>query len=137
MTEKIKNSENVIKEDGKHDEHYLPNTSNDRDSLRDSVMGKFHRTFYDYADLIFLQEKPPSYNNYISGLSAIDELLERDRQRSEDGFPKKIRLGRFVKPGKGGKNKIIIVPSTVEEKFIHDTQASVTGAEGKQFRRIR
>ncbi|MGD9826280.1 DUF444 family protein [Desulfobacter sp.] len=50
----------------------------------------------------------------------LDELLERDRQREEDGFKRKIRIGRIVKPGTGGKDKIIVVPTTVEEKFVHD-----------------
>ncbi|MBU1342465.1 MAG: DUF444 family protein [Proteobacteria bacterium] len=50
----------------------------------------------------------------------LDELLERDRRREEDGFKRKIRIGRIVKPGAGGKEKIIIVPTTVEEKFVHD-----------------
>jgi len=50
----------------------------------------------------------------------LDELLERDRQREADGFNRKIRLGRIVKPGTGGKDKIIVVPTTVEEKFIHE-----------------
>jgi len=50
----------------------------------------------------------------------LDELLERDRKREADGFKRKIRIGRIVKPVSGGKGKIIIVPTTVEEKFIHD-----------------
>lgn len=50
----------------------------------------------------------------------LDELLERDRRREEDGFKRKIRIGRIVKPGSGRKDKIIIVPTTVEEKFVHD-----------------
>ena len=50
----------------------------------------------------------------------LEELLERDRRREEDGFKRKIRIGRIVKPGTGGKDKIIIVPTTVEEKFVHD-----------------
>ncbi|WP_022668418.1 DUF444 family protein [Desulfospira joergensenii] len=50
----------------------------------------------------------------------LDELLERDRKREEDGFKRKIRIGRIVKPGTGGKEKIIVVPTTVEEKFVHD-----------------
>ncbi|NOX34790.1 MAG: DUF444 family protein [Deltaproteobacteria bacterium] len=50
----------------------------------------------------------------------LDELLERDRRREEDGFKRKIRIGKIVKPGSGGKEKIIIVPTTVEEKFVHD-----------------
>jgi hypothetical protein len=50
----------------------------------------------------------------------LDELLERDRQREEDGFKRKIRIGQIVKPGSGGKEKIIVVPTTVEEKLLHD-----------------
>lgn len=50
----------------------------------------------------------------------LEELLERDRKREEDGFKRKIQIGRIVKPGTAGKGKIIIVPTTVEEKFIHD-----------------
>ncbi len=50
----------------------------------------------------------------------LDELLEKDKRREEDGFKRKIRIGRIVKPGTGGKEKIIIVPTTVEEKFVHD-----------------
>ena len=50
----------------------------------------------------------------------LDELLERDHKREEDGFKKKIRIGRIVKPGRGGKDRVVIVPTTVEEKFVHD-----------------
>jgi len=50
----------------------------------------------------------------------LDELLEKDRKREEDGFKRKIRIGQIVKPGTGGKGKIIVVPTTVEEKFVHD-----------------
>ena len=53
-------------------------------------------------------------------LKTVDELLERDKRREDDGFPRKIRLGRIIKPGKAGKDRIIIVPTTVEEKFYHD-----------------
>jgi len=61
----------------------------------------------------------------------LDELLERDRQREEDGFKRKIRIGRIVKPGTGGKEKIIVVPTTVEEKFIHeDVNPEVEEGEG-------
>ncbi len=50
----------------------------------------------------------------------LDELLERDKKREEDGFKKKIRIGRIVKPGRGRKDRVIVVPTTVEEKFVHD-----------------
>ncbi len=50
----------------------------------------------------------------------LDELLEKDRKREEDGFKRKIRIGRIVKPVQGGRERIIVVPTTVEEKFVHD-----------------
>lgn len=55
---------------------------------------------------------------FYYNIKSLDELLDRDKQREEDGFPKKIRLGKIAKPGKG--NKIVIVPTTIEEKFYHD-----------------
>ncbi len=36
---------------------------------------------------------------------SLDELLERDRQREEDGFPRKIQVGKLVKPGRGAQGK--------------------------------
>ncbi len=47
----------------------------------------------------------------------MEELLERDNIREKDGFPRKVKLGKLIKPGKDGK--VIIVPATVEEKFYH------------------
>lgn len=63
--------------------------------------------------------------SYNASIHTVDELLERDKQREEDGFPRKIRVGRMIKPGKGDKDKIVIVPTTVEEKFIHDRSFKV------------
>jgi len=57
---------------------------------------------------------------YGASIHTVDELLERDKMREKDGFPRKIRVGRMIKPGKGDQDKIVIVPTTVEEKFIHD-----------------
>ena len=122
MSDKNEKSKNVEREKGLYDRHYLRDRTNARDTVNKSLEKDIHESVYDYADLIFLQEKAPFSSNYTTNLSTIDELLERDKQRSEDGFPKKIRLGRFVKPGRGGKNRIIVVPSTVEEKFVHDTR---------------
>ena len=75
---------------------------------------------YDYHDLSRLQDIPWPVSTYITCLRSIDELLEQDKQREKDGFPKKIRVGRMIKPGRGGKDKVVVVPTTVEEKFIHD-----------------
>lgn len=70
-----------------------------------------------------------SERSSLLGLATIDELLERDRQREKDGFPRKIKVGRLIKPGKGDAGGIIIVPTTVEEKFIHDTSFDPASSE--------
>lgn len=78
-------------------------------------------SIYGFNDLFSLQAmQAPGISGYAC-LHSLDELLERDKQREKDGFPRKIRVGRLIKPGRGGKDKIVVVPTTVEEKFIHDT----------------
>ncbi len=76
---------------------------------------------YAYHDLSALQGITALVSTYNASLRSIDELLERDKQREGDGFPRKIRVGRLVKPGKGGKDKVVVVPTTVEEKLLHDS----------------
>ena len=102
-------------------EHDNPDEPSDMEStgLERSVVCEGR--LYDYNDLSTLQDMGPVQPDYTTCLSSIDELLERDKQREEDGFPRKIRVGRLIKPGKGGKEKIVVVPTTVEEKFVHDT----------------
>ncbi len=53
-------------------------------------------------------------------LQTLEDLIERDNKREADGFPKRIKIGKFIKPGKGDKEKIVIVPTTTEPKFYHD-----------------
>ena len=77
-------------------------------------------SLYAYHDLPFLQGMALANPDRHSSIRSLDELLERDKQREEDGFPRKIRMGRLIKPGKGGKDKIVVVPTTVEEKLVHD-----------------
>ena len=79
-------------------------------------------SIYGRGDMVSLQSAAMPGSNYVYSLSAIDDLLERDKLREIDGFPRKIRIGRLVKPGRGDKGKIILVPTTVEEKFIHDVR---------------
>ena len=78
------------------------------------------KEWYAYNDLDVLQDIPPAPTPYTTCLQSIDELLARDRQREKDGFPRKIRVGRMIKPGTRGKEKVVVVPTTVEEKLIHD-----------------
>jgi uncharacterized sporulation protein YeaH/YhbH (DUF444 family) len=75
---------------------------------------------YASDDFCALQNTGRPKGSYVNRLRSIDELLERDRQREKDGFPRKIRVGRLVKPRKGNREKIIVVPTTVEEKFLHE-----------------
>lgn len=75
---------------------------------------------YEQNDMAVLQEMPAPHASYTTCLRSLDELLDRDQRREEDGFPRKIRVGRLIKPGRGGKDKVVVVPTTVEEKFIHD-----------------
>jgi len=75
---------------------------------------------YGFDDLSILQEmRVPDAPSPVY-IRSLDELLERDKQREKDGFPRKIRVGRLIRPGKGGKGKVVVVPTTVEEKFLHD-----------------
>jgi len=78
------------------------------------------RSIYAYSDLIDLQAITAMQSSPNVNIKSIDELLERDKQREKDGFPRKINVGRLIKPGKSGKDKVVIVPSTIEEKFMHD-----------------
>ncbi len=75
---------------------------------------------YGYSDFCCLQEAPDPQASFTARIGSLEELLERDRQREKDGFPRKIRIGRLVRPGRGDKSKFVVVPTTVEEKFIHD-----------------
>jgi uncharacterized protein len=75
---------------------------------------------YDYADLQVLQEVPAARVDYTSQIRTIDDLLAKDRQREKDGFPRKVKVGRMIKPGRGGKDKVVVVPTASEEKLMHD-----------------
>ena len=71
------------------------------------------RDFYAFHDLLDLQGISAMQSSSNVSIRSIDELLERDKQRAKDGFPRKINVGRLIKPGKSGKDKVVIVPSTL------------------------
>ncbi len=105
-------------DDKKHDMDF--NFKEKQTTLFDS----FLVSLYSYSDMTCMQNLNLQKKAYVNRIRSIDDLLEKDNQREKDGFPKKIRVGRMIKPGKGGKDKIIVVPTTVEEKFIHDSNFS-------------
>lgn len=78
---------------------------------------------YGVSDLTSLQFDGTPRHYYIHTIGSVEDLLERDAQREKDGFPRKIRVGRLIKPARGSKDKVIVVPTTVEEKFYHDTRS--------------
>ncbi|MCP4345047.1 MAG: DUF444 family protein [Desulfobacterales bacterium] len=109
--------------EGSHD---LPETQDSREE----TFSPASDNIYEYNDLPVLQDMSAPQGSYTTCLRSIDDLLEKDKQREEDGFPRKIRVGRLIKPGKGGKDKIVVVPTTVEEKFIHDIVRAPEEEEG-------
>ncbi len=77
---------------------------------------------YSSNDFAMLQELDAYQGPLHSSIRSIDDLLERDRLREQDGFPRKIKVGKLVKPGRGDQDKVVVVPTTVEEKFYHDSR---------------
>ncbi len=90
----------------------------------------FGRGFYDSGDLLVLRQAVEPYSSGAALAKSLDELLERDRQREQDGFPRKIEVGKLVKPGRGRKGKVVVIPTTVEEKFYHDPTVRPPGEGG-------
>lgn len=116
MSENIeKNNEGFEIERNAEKVHYIPDNEE-----------KFFTGLYDVNPFEHLQKIINPQKN-LSSLQTLDDLLERDAQREKDGFPRRIRLGKIAKPGEGGKNKVIIVPTTSEPKFYHDD--SITNEE--------
>jgi hypothetical protein len=77
-------------------------------------------SLYAYFDLQMLQAMSMAQPGPTSQVRTIDDLLAKDRQREKDGFPRKVKVGRMIKPGRGGKDKVVVVPTTTEEKLMHD-----------------
>ena len=78
------------------------------------------RSLYSYSDPELFQQGSPSPVLSMVAAQSLDHLLQRDLQREKDGFPRKIRIGKLVKPGRDGDDKVVVIPTTVEEKLIHD-----------------
>ncbi len=75
---------------------------------------------YSYRDTEILHDASPPKLMALTTVQSLDYLLEKDKQREKDGFPRKIRVGKMVKPSLTGDDKVVIVPTTVEEKLLHD-----------------
>lgn len=89
------------------------------------------RSVYDFNDAELLQQITPSPVSSLMAYQTLDQLLERDLQREKDGFPRKIRVGKLVKPGRDGDDKVVVIPTTVEEKLYHDQIREEQEGEGQ------
>ncbi len=89
------------------------------------------RSLYEYNDHEILQQMAPSPLSAMLAYQTLDHLLQRDLQREKDGFPRKIRVGKLVKPGRDGDDKVVVIPTTVEEKFFHDQVREESEGEGE------
>jgi uncharacterized protein len=89
---------------------------------------------YDKHDFSLFTGTINKYGTFAS-LQTLDDLLRRDKQREEDGFPRRIKIGKFIKPDKSKKEQIVVVPSTTEPKFYHDNsttdESDQTGGSGE------
>lgn len=92
----------------------------------------FHEinNFYKISDLYTFQSLKPKSENSILSLKTLEDLVEQDKQREADGFPRRIRIGKLMKPTKGGKSKVVVVPTTTEPKFYHDDSVTEDGEDG-------
>lgn len=89
-----------------------------------------------WNDISIFHENPVNLSSPITLLKSLDDLLKKDQDREQDGFPRKIQIGRMLKPTKGG-NKIVVVPTLEESKLLHDqiripqqSQSDDPGEEG-------
>ncbi len=91
--------------------------------------GRNFKSVYDFSDMDHVAGLTTT-DSYATGLYDLDRLLERDKKREKDGFPRKIKLGKLVKPAKDGKDKTIVVPTANEEKFYHHNNEPNPGEGG-------
>ena len=87
--------------------------------------------YFKHNDFSQIIDKPLPKNNATVNLKTLEELLENDHKRELDGFPRRIRLGKLVKPTKDNSGQVIIVPTTSEPKFYHDDSITEDG-EGSE-----
>ena len=88
------------------------------------------RPLYDHHDADAWSLTPVVKLAALAPTRSLDELMARDKQREKDGFPRKIRLGKVVKPGGKDDERIVVVPTTTEEKFLHDAVTVVEDGDG-------
>lgn len=122
--------QNQIKIETKNNDYSFPR--NEIIRIYEAILNDIHSK----TDRIVLQNPYPFVIKSTTDLKTLEELLEKDKQREQDGFPRRIRIGKLMRPDSSGKPKIVIVPTTVEPKFYHDTSVTEedpqTGGTGEE-----
>ncbi|MEI7594102.1 MAG: DUF444 family protein [Bacteroidota bacterium] len=96
-----------------------------------STLNAYFDIYFKHNDFTQVIQQPiPSHPPHAS-VKTLDELLENDRKREQDGLPRRIKIGKLVKPSKDNKGQVIIVPSTTEPKFYHDDSITEDGEGGE------
>ncbi len=70
---------------------------------------------FDELEGRFLPVGDPVLPGKISSLESSDDLVKRDKQREQDGFPRKIRWRRVLV----GSGKVVTVPYVEEGQLVH------------------
>jgi uncharacterized sporulation protein YeaH/YhbH (DUF444 family) len=114
----------------------LENTQNHQIEPNNRPVRDWVKGIYDYNDLTHIPGVFPPKMPYSLSLQTLDELIEKDKQREKDGFPRRIRLGKLMKPSQNQKGEVVIVPTTTETKFFHsnspeENQERTTGGSGE------
>ncbi len=97
--------------------------------LQKSLMAGSLPGFERSEDIYSIMGLTP-FESTTSRIFDLDRLLQKDKLREKDGFPRKIKLGKLLKPSKDGKDKTIIIPSANEEKLYH-WMSEQTAGEGQ------
>lgn len=113
-------ADRIIKDTDKPNEYNLSGTADDYpknyfvpDNKKVQCLG-----LYDHNDQDTILGLT-GLSSQTARLYSLDKLLERDKLREKDGFPRKVKLGKLVKPTKDGNDRTIIIPTIAEEKFYH------------------
>ncbi len=117
----MNNNENMKKELEYQGSHEIP---------ANAVPKSRWKLFYDFNDLEVINNFSIPKKPKFLAMQTLDDLLEKDKLREKDGFPRKIRLGKLMRPVKGKNPIVVVVPTTTESKFYHDE--SVTEEDSGQ-----
>ncbi len=127
------NNKNLTKEQKKTIQRELEMSNIHLFEEDDSLSPDLLPGLYELNDFKIFYNQKFKKPDYALSMKTLEELMKHDQQREKDGFPKRIRFGKLVKPVRGKKGQVIVVPTTYEPKFLHDnsiTEEEESGGSG-------